>query len=474
MNTTKVRFLLAAVALAMLPFSGARLMSAAPVCVTPGGGHGCLASINAAIAAAPAGSTITISKGHYTENVAVDKSVTLAGAGEGNSDDVVIVPAVSGPNPATCAGGSLCAGASNIILVQADNVTIRNLTLDGDNPYLTSGIVRDGADLDARNGIIVDFNFGAGIFNNLTVANVTVRNVYLRGIYASSGGTFNFHNNTVTNVQGDGNSVAMFNFGGSGFMTSNAVSEANDAISSNWSSGTQYVDNEVRQSGSGVHTDNNGGFGFGVGDLIQGNRVTDGATGAYGIFVFVPYLPVTVKDNVIDGVDVGLAAFGSAAAVTTNFVNNDVTGHPKTGSAGVFVTTDELGFGQSDVATQFDSNQVSGFQTGFVIESDPTAAITVTASCNAVDHDPGQAVRASGLAAAPGGGAQHLSFDQNNLDGKGVGIENNGLGVIDGASNWWGCKGGPGAPGCATVVGTVAYTPWLNEPSKCARDKDHK
>jgi hypothetical protein len=31
-----------------------------------------------------------------------------------------------------------------MILVQADDVTIRGFTLDGDNPALTSGIVRSG------------------------------------------------------------------------------------------------------------------------------------------------------------------------------------------------------------------------------------------------------------------------------------------------------------------------------------------
>ena len=141
---------------------------------------------------------------------------------------------------------------------------------------------------------------------------MTVRNIYLRGIYASSGGTFNFHDNTVTNVQGDENSVAMFNFGGSGVMRRNKVSRANDAISSNWSTGTQFLDNEVRQSASGIHADNNSGPDV---DLIQGNRVTDGTPGSWGIWVLAPYAAVLVQDNNIDGVDVGLAAFGQWRAL---------------------------------------------------------------------------------------------------------------------------------------------------------------
>src|SRR5258708_385737 len=77
-------------------------------------------SINAAVAAASEGATITIAKGTYAENVIVDKPVTLQGSGK----ETLIEPAVSNP---ICEGGSLCGGAaSNIVLVEADNVTVTN------------------------------------------------------------------------------------------------------------------------------------------------------------------------------------------------------------------------------------------------------------------------------------------------------------------------------------------------------------
>ena len=148
--------------------------------------------------------------------------------------------------------------------MQASNVTISKLRLEGDNPNLTSGVVRGAADIDARNGIIT--NHEAGTFNGLTVSKVKVSDVYLRGIYASSGGTFDFNHDTVENVQGEEASIAMFDFEGAGVMEDNKVSSANDAISANWSKGTQFVGNKITKSGSGVHTDNNGGSG-GSGDL---------------------------------------------------------------------------------------------------------------------------------------------------------------------------------------------------------------
>ena len=47
-------------------------------------------------------------------------------------------------------------------------------------------------------------------------------------------------------------------------------------------------------------------------DSIQGNNISLGTAGgsAYGIFVFDPFDSVSVQNNTISGVDVGLAAFG--------------------------------------------------------------------------------------------------------------------------------------------------------------------
>ena len=70
-------------------------------------------------------------------------------------------------------------------------------------------------------------------------------------MYASSGGSFNFHHNTVQNVQGNASSIGMFNFGGSGIFDHNNVSDCNDAISSNHSTGCQFTFNTVTNSSSG-------------------------------------------------------------------------------------------------------------------------------------------------------------------------------------------------------------------------------
>jgi len=361
-------------------------ITAATRCVNPGGTGGCSSSIQRAINAAAPGDTILIAKGIYTENVVVPKPLTMLGVvnrgehwgwredgerdGSGEEEAPIVRPAVSNPNPCT-GGSSLCGGlASNIILVQANNVTIRGLTLDGNNPRLTSGIVRGGSDLDARNGIVT--NHALGTFENLQVDHVTVKNVYLRGIYASSGGSFNFHDNTVRNVQGDDDSICLFNYGGAGVMAHNTASDCIDALSSNWSRGVQFLDNDISRSGNGVHTDSAGGTG-GTADLIEGNTVKECRKDGYGIFVFVPYIDPTVRNNDVRGCTVGLAAFGQGAPTTTMFIGNELSGEGASSSSrsesfGVLVTTDMLGYGAANVSALFTDNVIHHFNTGVYVE----------------------------------------------------------------------------------------------------------
>ncbi|MBI2723860.1 MAG: right-handed parallel beta-helix repeat-containing protein [Chloroflexi bacterium] len=390
-------------------------------------------SIQAGISGSNAGATVNAVAGTFTENVTVTNGVTVKGAGAASTK---VIPALSAPAP--CAGSSLCSGAaSNVFLVQADNVTIQDLTVDGDNPSLTSGVVAGGADLDARNGIITDHSMG--VYQNLSVHDVTVKNIYLRGVYASSGGTFVFNNNTVQNVQADpgGASIAMFNFGGSGIYSNNVVSDANDAIASNWSTGTQYFNNTVTNSGSGVHSDNNGGFG-GVADSIHDNTVSNCQANGYGIWTFAPYLNISVANNTVTNCAVGLATAGQNAPSTTTFTNNRVDGQGLAGSTGIFVTTDEFGFGSNPVSATFLNNVITGNDDGFVVNADPGQPATVDARFNSISGNSNSGASTSGT------GTLNVSMP----------------------ANWWGDPTGPLHAGNPAGLGNavtngVVYSPWL-------------
>lgn len=371
---------------------------------------------------ASAGNTLNVSGHTFNENVLVHTPVSIIGAGQANT---FVKPEISAPN--ICAGTSLCPGSSNVFLVQANDVTIKDLTVDGDNPALTSGITVGGADIDARNGIITNHN--AGTFNNLTVQNVTVKNVFLRGIYASSGGTFTFDNNTVTNVSGDpAGSIAMFNFGGAGVFSNNTVTNSNDGIVSNWSTGSQYFGNTVSNvTGAGIHTDNNQT----TADLIHKNTVSNSPAGGYGIMVYSPYVATQVYENTITNVEVGIANARQNAAVAPVFSRNVIDGQSKANSVGIYQTTQGFGWGDTNVSGLYLNNFIQNNVTGLYLETQ------------------------SGL-------TSNIVANDNSITGNTLAVDTTGTGtaVRNLTCNWWGVTGGN--PLVTAVGKATNYAPWLH------------
>ncbi|MBX3031575.1 MAG: choice-of-anchor D domain-containing protein, partial [Chloroflexi bacterium] len=345
----------------------------------------------AVVAARPAGvqigvngDTVHVEQGTYVENVVVTKSLTIQGAGPANT---VVQPALDGPNPPSC--GSMCAGASYVFLLQANGITITDLTVDGQNPDATD----DPTDIWARNGILTDINMS---LDDVTVTGTHVKNIYLRGIYASDANYPNndvtITNNTVTNVKGDPSSLAIFTRYRKGEIANNTVTDANDAIASNGSFGIKIHGNQVTNSSSGIHTDNNGDSGQGVADEIYGNSVTACKVDGYGIFVFVPYLDVSVHDNTVTGCAVGLAQFGGhfganpPSPATPVFTKNVVSGTGATVSSGdttgVVLTTDTFGYGAVDTSTKVDRNSITGFDVSIDAAETEGKTLLADATCN--------------------------------------------------------------------------------------------
>ncbi len=331
---------------------------------------------------------IHVEAGAYFENITVNKSLNIDGAGEAS---VTIYPAFSDvgiPNPD--AGPSF--RGSQVVIITATDVTLSNLTVDGDNSSLTGGIIRHGADIDARNGIIT-----GALATNLVVHHVTVKNIYLRGLYSRDDNTtFHFHHCTVQNVDGGASSIALFAWHSSGIVEYNTVSLSNDGIAANHSKGIQFLYNVVNTSGTGLHTDNNNSYGDGVADVLQYNQVDDCS---YGIFVFFPnVVNPLVDNNTISGCYVGLMAWGTGytSPGTATFTNNAVDCEGLSGSVGIYVTPgpDAWLSWQQNVVASFTGNSVSDADYGFWLETDESvpadfscavSAATTTFSACGVD-----------------------------------------------------------------------------------------
>ncbi len=382
-----------------------------------------------------ASGTVHVADGTYAEEIVIDKALTLSGESQTGT---IIQPATSGPG-CTSGGGSICTGGVNVILIQSSDVNIEQLTVDGDNPSLTSGVVRGGADLDARNGIIQDYRLGTP-FTNLEISYVTAKNIYLRAIYASTvGNTFHIHHNHVENVRGEAASIAIMNWAGSGILEYNTVDDVNDGIVSNHSMGTTYQYNTVTGSNSGIHSDNNGSSG-GTADVLQYNTISDcSGTFPYGMFIFASYLDVVVTENTITNCPGTALTFARPANTTslTTFSKNTVDN----ADIGIYITTGvDWGWGGTDVAVLFENNVINNTDTGLYFESDPTFTLEATLYGNSI-------INAATAAAATGEGSGYT-----------------GTYLINAAGNWWGTRD------AAAIIASlddpapkvIDFSPWLD------------
>jgi len=376
---------------------------------------------------------VHIAAGNYAVNLIVNKPLHFIGAGQGAT---VLVPALYNPDCSAGGGsGSMCDGgvivASVVMLVQANDVEVSNLSVDGINPLISANIA-------ARNGIMTDYRTGVG-YTGFHVHDTTVQNIFLRALYApAGGGQSEFRNNTVSNVDSDPASIGIFIRTGGGVIDGNTVSGASDAIAANFSSGTTFTNNTVTDSGSGIHSDNNNDVGSGS-DLIAGNTVDCGREDGYGIWTFVPFQDITLRDNVVRNCAVGLGAFGGrtdgGTVRTSTFLRNTVDGAGATVSAGetsgAWFSTTTFYYGDYDNNVVVTANTIRNYDHGIDTQRTGGKNLTTTASFNRIVGND------SGLVDGAGGGTSTFT------------------------NNWWGCNEGPGVTGCDSVTGSASFLPWL-------------
>ena len=125
--------------------------------------------ITTAILYSNAGDSIFVAEGNYPEQVIIDKSVVVLGP------NAALDPCAAFPSSAAVIFPTEVGG--NLITVEASDVTIAGLTLNGDNDNITSGFVANAADIDADYGIRVE-----ECYNNLVINNNYILNIKEVGI----------------------------------------------------------------------------------------------------------------------------------------------------------------------------------------------------------------------------------------------------------------------------------------------------
>lgn len=408
--------------------------AAATLCVNPTGAQGCFKTIGDAVTAASPGATIRVAHATYMEYVVVTKPLSLIGDNRQNT----IIDASKKPfginidginhaglNGVTISGFTVQnADNAGIVVSNASNVTLsRNLLIGNDKglvpgetptcPTLAPFPYFSAEDEDCGEGI-----FLSGIDHSTLADNRITGNAGGILVADDTGAT---HDNLIT-----GNTIVRNTNGDCGITL---PSHSDKGVFHNTVSGN----NSSQNSGAGV----------GIFAPVPGSK-------AYG--------------NVI--VNNQLRGNGLPGITMHNHVAPGMAGFPADAPPPVF--DDNVIVGNDISANAADTEDaVTGGPTGINIYS--VVPMTGTLISQNVIHqeDFDIVINIPGPPDTPS-----VLVHLNDILDNGVGLQNAGAAPVDATQNWWGCNGGPGVHGCATISGSdVLYIPWLTRPFQTRDDQ---
>jgi hypothetical protein len=405
----------------------------ATLIVDPAGGTGIFTTIQAAVDAANAagGDTIEIHPATYTEQVTINKSLTMLGTGPGTT--------IQAPSTLTPDTFGLR------VLVEVNNaavVDMSNLTVSGPAPSLNAGIlivggatanvtgttvtqIQDPATFGNQTGFGIQIggtgSQAVGEVGHATITGCTITAYQKVGIIVGrSDSTGTITDTTITGVGptpqiaqngiqiGPGSANATVSnttisrnqfTGTGGGPDPNGVQSAGilNFIASSSIMGSTVVDNDM-----GIFSTNSGSTS--PGSTITGNTVQLNLEG-----IFLAQGTANVTNNIITENNIGVALFAFAGDTTDtvgSIVSNDITNN---GNGGL---------------------SFPGGGIRLLTESGATTTAQATAQFN-------------------------------RIVGNAVGLDNTTAAAVDATLNWWGGNAGPNTTGNDTTSGDVNTEPWL-------------
>ena len=313
---------------------------------------------------------LNLNNGLFKEsNTTVAKAVTIQGESKAG---VIIAPGAVDVHENSSFGGSYQHG----IIIASSNVTIKDLTVDGNGNSLLSGTDN------FRAGIITNTS---GNYSNIVIQNTLVENIFRRGIQLSTGGTGNqIIGNTVSNVINTfGSNYGIMSFGADATIIGNIISGTYLGIAANGD--YSYFDpyplltvqgNTISSSNIGIYLS-----ALQANSIIGGPNTADkntintvgGAGDDIGILVSFANGPVTIQKNEITGSggDAGIWLFRNELG-TTDIVSNVISSTTSTSASaglgtGILITDDYNILGENSTgatAATLRGNTISGFYRG--------------------------------------------------------------------------------------------------------------
>jgi hypothetical protein len=297
------------------------------------------------------GDWIVLAPTVFVEDVRVHKSVVIVG-----NPGSIVVPATSNPDDPSCGTATQSACATHVFRIQADNVTITGVVIDGDNPALP-GVP------DARTAVVMDDSYGNGIWNNITVLGTTVRNCYLAGLLVGGGTGHYLDGLSVSNVKSlPGVSTGILLCGG-GSIERNAIVGCSIGVKA-WPGSFGSVQRTAVGGGD-------------VGIWVEGNvaALSVGVNSVFGakesLRIVSPDQPVSVWKNLFMQDLHGVTVYGGGSAGTVDLDQNVLHGDGQTGGAGLLVSTDAGAYGIEDTSVTLRRTEIEGYDVGVELKENP-------------------------------------------------------------------------------------------------------
>ena len=410
---------------------------------------------------AATGTTINVAAGTYDEQVVIDKSLTLQGAG----DTTIIQPSQVTVDSFQLftrrpVGTGVTAAFVVVNGVQGNGVTIKNIKVDA------SLVENSTASSDKL--VTMLYRAGAGIVDAVTfygnddwpddamyltpidktvmveVKNCNFSNFWKNGITANySGLTANIHDNIIIGrgeVPEAVQNGIQYGWGATGTASGNTISGMADTTGTWTATGILFYE---------------------AGGTATGNTITDCETGIQFEECGADSYSATVQNNTIDAsglseslaytVGICLETFDTSS-LTATIDGNDLS----VGGSGDGISIGaDAGGDVPAVDATISNNEISDWNDGIWLGGS-TGTVTITG--NTITNNVGAA---SGIHIDAGVDVSNISAHCNNIEGnEGYGVYNGGTGILDATNNWWGATSGPYDPD-----GTVEAPPCTDDPT---------
>jgi len=451
------------------------------------------------------GSTVNVAAGTYDEQVVIDKTLTLQGAG----DSTIIKPSSAAKLTQIFDGLFWYGGTKQIAGIVVANVpsgtsvTIKNLKVDESSvitkptgaDYLTGIFYREtGGCIDhvsiVGGGAWSGGDRAYGLYLSAATNTVTVEvkdssitNFDKNGIEAMGATlSFSIHHDTITGrgptlVGDEVQNGINAGRGSTGTVNNNMISDLAYQPETWWAAAILFCDSSGSANGNTITNCQIGIIYQDGGGSAQGNTINGGTVGLLGLWAQYTKSgtwTVSFSGNGVSGVRdsppyenaaVGIQSWDSGAIITATIDNNQLTGGGSTSADGIYIGDIPANGPAGSITVAITNNIVSGWQHGINLVSSVTGA-TITGNTIQNNVAPGSGVHiVSGINAAN----IHVNFNTiaGNGGSGGYGVSNGGTGTLDAEYNYWGAASGPTHPGNPggsgdPVSGNVDYYPWID------------